>query len=106
MAVAESDYGDGRIAGYIWYVARGAFQRRAHEAGRAGLVVLGQRGVAPQAIEAVLLAFLGQHHVHHDVDVVDEDPPPGIATLDVQELEPRLAGLVSDRIADRLHLDL
>src|SRR5882672_4282749 len=63
-------------------------------------------GVAPQAIEHVVLAGLLVEHVDDDLDVVQQHPAPSRAPLDVPGALALLAELVLDRLGNRLDLHL
>src|SRR5687768_8741346 len=62
------------------------------------------RGVAPQSLEVVVLALLVGEHVHHDVDVVQEDPAPLGLALAADRLAAELAKRLLDLLDDRSDL--
>src|SRR5258708_4229803 len=62
------------------------------------------RRVAPQPLELVELALLGDERVHDDISEIDEDPSPAAVPLDADRHAARGLRLLDDAIGDRLHL--
>src|SRR5918992_5445260 len=62
------------------------------------------RGLAPQPLEAVILAFLGREDVDDHRPVVEQDPARRFPALGAERADPLLAQLVDDGPRQRLDL--